>query len=392
MPLLQSLGRAASNLGSRLGLPEYGISERLGYNPRTVAPQASSGPLPQVQGASSAFVGPIYNGPQQSTNSYRPPTSQGVSTSQGQINNVNADERDQQSLIDMEFESALGELGSQESGLRSGADIAKTQLGQGEEKTKSQITTENQRNLQGLSEEETSAQNQTNVGMREARDLFRQTEQRNIANLSGLGISSSSVTEAMAEKLGVETMRRLGGLTGSLQEFKMNVAKERVRVNQIFEDKVTQLREYTQSKIDEITLGLQNGLSTIAGLKGKAAVAKAQERASIASQARQQILSIQMEAQNRERALSDAAARRAQALEEAKNTMFKPTDFGGIQNAVNNIQGIQAAGFNTQPVLNYQNVGGQQFVDVQGKFLPQKPLSAEDELLQNLYSQAGIAG
>lgn len=287
-----------------------------------------------------------------------------IAGNQGQINTVNQNTGDQNSSIDAEFEAALNDLSNQESNLRGQAGQATNVLQSESAKTGSQIGQENQRNIQGLNEQGTTAQKTASGGMQQARDLFRQIQQQNIAQLSGAGISSSSVAEALAERLGVETARRISGISGSLEEVQNNIAKEKTRVNQVFQDKLTQLQSDTQNQIAQIQQSLQEGLSQVASLRGKAAVAKAQDRSQVAIAARNQIQDIQLRAQQASQALSDAAAKRAQALDEAQKTMFRPTDFSGLNQYVQNVGTLpQVGGFQAVPQFNSTQVAGQGFIN-----------------------------
>ena len=395
MPILQS------HKGSWFGLPDFGITERFTSN-RTAqggsnilgGQQASyTPPQSQVLGESNAFIGPTQNiGPQLPRNTQ---TSGGpqVNNGQGQVDTVNQNAGDSRAQADYEFDQALSLIGQQEDAARQqyGAEEGRQTL-EGTKAT-NRATEAKGAQLSGLQGEQQTAETSANLGMRQARDLFRQTQQQNIAQLSGLGISSSSVTEALAERLGVETARRIGGITGSLDEVKQNISKEKTRVEQVFQTKLTEIQEGTKVAIDQVRAGLSNALTQLAAERGRAATAKAQARTDIAIQARNTIQQIQLDAQNRQQAIQDAATRRAQALAEAEQFMFKPTDFAGIQGAVNNVQGITAQGFNMQPQLNYQNVGGQQFVGVQGKFVnPPKASDPNDpdEIMRQLMAQQGI--
>lgn len=361
-------------------LPDYGLTERaqnvyrfLGGGqktaqggsdiiPNTSYAQTTNVPQPQVQGASTQFIGPQYYGPQNNTQ----PVNQGNPGNNGvgqQVSTVNQNSGDLQSQADYEFEQALNSIGQMEGAVQQqgGADIQSQQAAglsatnrAGEAKTK---------NLQGLSAEQTTAENQANSGMRNARDLFRQIQQQNIAQLSGLGISSSSVSEALAEKLGVETARRIGGITGSLDEVRQNIAKERTNVETVFQNKIQEIGQQTDAAIAGIRANVADQLAKLGQLRGQAAVEKAKAKTDIAVNARNAIQQIMLESQARQQSIADAAAKRQQALQDAEQFMFKPTDFSRINQYVSNVNSLPAAaGFKAVPTFENTSVMGQGYL------------------------------
>lgn len=379
MPLLSTI----KNIKQSLGIGNANYIPFINFGTGSPAPVRN-----QVLGTQTQAPAPSVNNPVASTQysypvgpSYTPPaprptgggqSSQNIGTQQ-QTNTVNQNANDLQGQADFEFEQALSVIGQQEGALRgqSEADISAQQVaGTG---AVNRATQAKGKNIQGLESEQATAEKQTSGGLKQARDLFRQLQQQNIAQLSGLGISSSSVAEALAEKLGVETAQRINGLTGSLEEVRLNIAKEKTNVENVFQSKLTEIQQQTDAAIQGIRANLATQLAQLASLRGQAATQKAQARTDIAVNARNQIQAIQLEAQQRAQGIQDAAARRQQALQEAEQYMFKPTDFTGIGNAIQGIQGLpQVPGLTLQPQLNYQNVAGQPFVGVQGQYVQNK--------------------
>jgi signal transduction histidine kinase len=128
----------------------------------------------------------------------------------------------------------MGALGDQENLLRSQAGTGEAQIGNEYAGVKTQLGAEQATKEQGVQSELSTSETQGKTAMQEARDLFRQTQQQNIAQLSGLGISSSSVAEALAERLGVETARRIAGVSGSINEVRTNATKSWEELKTIF--------------------------------------------------------------------------------------------------------------------------------------------------------------
>lgn len=233
-------------------------------------------------------------------------------------NNVSTGQGEDLNLIDQEYEQALSELAGQEQVLQSQAGVSEGKVraeGQAYENTLTQNKAQSEDVVAG---QETQARKEEAGGLRNARDIFRQIQQENIAKLSGLGISSSSVAEALAERLGVETARRIAGITGSTQEVLGNLNKERLRIQQVYTDKVAQVKEDVKNQIAEIQSKLMEGINTINAQRGRAALQKSQARTGIIQEARQQITQLQIQAAEYEQKLRDAATRRSEAI---KNTI-----------------------------------------------------------------------
>lgn len=365
-----NLRSAAGIAGTLFNLPELRVSEARAAEPQVLPASTQRGTSPQDMG----LVTNLRNNNQRTYTNYS--GGGGGGGGGGGEGVINANASDLQAQADYEFEQAMNILGQQEAATRAeyGAEESRQTL-EGEKAT-TRATEAKRAQISGLEAEQQVGEKTATSGLKQARDLFRQLQQQNIAQLSGLGISSSSVAEALAERLGVETAQRIAGVTGSLDEIRQNVAKEKTRVEEVFRGKLTEIQEGTKVAIDQVRAGLQNALASIAAERGRAATAKAQARTDIAIQARNAIQQIQLEAQQRAQAVSDAAARRSQALAEAEQFMFKSTDFTGIQNAIKNVTNLpNVAGFRVQPQLNYESVYGQPFVNVQGQYVPNE----EDE-------------
>lgn len=394
MPLLNTVRNLKSSLGLGQANLIPGINFGTGSPRRSVTPSSpsytSSQPQQQFQtpapiqsrqgdvlGASTSFSSP---------QNFNPAPSTGGGGAQAPAFNpeqtINQNSNDLQGQADFEFDQALGLISQQEGALRSEAGVGVREQTLAGQQAGSRAGQAKQAQLSGLESEGQTAEKTASSGLKQARELFRQLQQQNNAQLSGLGISSSSVTEALAERLGVETAQRIGGITGELGEIRQNIAKEKTRVEEVFQSKLTEIQESTQIAIQRIQAGLQQGLSQLAGARGQAATAKAQARTDIAVNARNQILQIQQEAQQRSQAIQAAAARRAQALAEAEQFMFKSNDLTGQANYTQNLLSTlpDVAGFQKVPTFQNQTVQGQGFVQP-GISYERIPKGEDDDLL-----------
>lgn len=180
-----------------------------------IASQPSGGVTRVSSGGALSTSLPRTTSYQQATSLYRQPSVPTTSTSQpsgapsgggggGQPSGPSADD-----LIEQEYQSYLGQLAGQEEGLNRQADISKSEINTGYGSARAGLENEQNKKLGVLGEQETSTQRGEQGALRQARDMFRQMQQQNIAQLSGLGISSSSVAEALAENLGRDTAQRI---------------------------------------------------------------------------------------------------------------------------------------------------------------------------------------
>lgn len=340
-----------SHAGSWFGLPDFGITEALAGNRRTsqggsnlIGPQSAQTPsTSQVLPASTAFVGPQYSGPATSKttgggNAAAPTAPAGQQPIrddiQNQLNSGN-------SIIDRDFDTALSILASQEGGIRRDAETATSQIQNQGQQARTALEDQRGTSLTGLSEQEQTAQKQAGSALQQARDLYRQMQQQNVAQLSATGLSSSSVAEALAERLGVETARRIAGVTGSRDEVIQNISKERARVENVFAQKKTELEQQIGLQIQEVQNSLLRGLDTINNARNQAATDKANARERLLQNAQSQVAQLQAQAQQFQQELQASAARRQASLNESLNLLIAtPADF---QRLTSNIQSIAPA-------------------------------------------------
>ena len=335
---------AVPHRGSWLGLPDFGITERIGsaFNRPTtqqggsnlIGPQQrAQAPQSQVLGSSNGFIGPMpFVGPQQTQNitprsggggggggdsrlgelekiGQRNPSQEDEYRRllEGQQSNMNAQ-------IDADYDQAMSMLGSAEQGLRGQAGTAEGQITNEAASTRTSLGAEQATKEQGVQQNLSTAETQGTSAMQQARDLFRQQQQTNNAQMSALGISSSSVSEALAERLGVETARRIAGVTGGLQEVRQNATQELGRIKNYYSEKATQIQDWVANEKAKIQNTLIQGLNQINSSRGQAASQKSQARAGILQQVQQQIFEITQQQQQFDNSLREWAAQKSAAL------------------------------------------------------------------------------
>lgn len=216
--------------------------------------------------------------------------------------------------LEADYNNAMNELGNQESSLRGQAGTAEGMITNEAAKTRTALGQEQGTQEQGVQASLSTAEKQGTSAMQQARDVFRQTQQQNIAQLSALGISSSSVAEALAERLGVDVARRIAGVTGSIQEVRQNATNELGRIKNYFGQKMTQLQTDEQLQKQQIQQSLVQGLNQINSARNKAASDKAAARSNLMSQAQQAIATLTQQKQQFEQALQQWTAQKQAAL------------------------------------------------------------------------------
>lgn len=288
-----------------------------------------------VQRQSAAPIGPAYRGPVNNKATGGGNAAAPVNSAPPGSDIIRNDIQQQtdagNNIIDRDFEQALSELALQEQGLQRQAGLSEQQVRTQGDQAKTSLQEARDTSLTGLSREEQTAQKQASSAMQQARDLYRQMQQQNIAQLSATGLSSSSVAEALAERLGVETARRIAGVTGSRDEVIQNVELERSRINNVFQTKKQQLEESIGLQITQIQQSLLQGLDTINNARSAAAADKANARERLLSSAQSQVAQLQAQAQQFQQQLQEAAAKRTAAVSESLNLLTAtPQDFSNL--------------------------------------------------------------
>lgn len=352
--------------GSWFGLPDFGVTEKIGqvFN----KPQTSQGgsnvfgpqqaayqpPQQQVQGiqyqqptTSSASTGRTGGGV--------PSTSQPIQNNQQAYQNVNSQQQAGNSQIDQDYEIAMGALNSQEQGLRGAAETATGTIANEAAATKTSLGAEQATKEGSAMASQQTAEKQGKSAMQQARDVFRQTQQGNIAQLSAMGISSSSVSEALAERLGVETARRIAGVTGSIDEVRQNTTNELGRIKNYYSEKQTQVQDWVANEKSKINNQLLAGLSQINTARQTAAADKAKGRQELLSQVQNQVFQLQQQEQQFQQSLQQWAEQKAAAL----TPIVQDPNY--VQNLIAQTQNLnqqfQATGFVATPSFNVNQQG-----------------------------------
>lgn len=287
---------------------------------------------------------------------------------------INQQQANGNSQIDSDYETAMGMYSGAEQGLRSQAGTAEGSIVNEAAATSTQLGQEQAVQEQGAQATLSTAEKQGTSAMQQARDLFRETQQGNNAQLSALGISSSSVSEALAERLGVETARRIAGVTGSLDEVRLNTTKELGRIKTYYEQKATQMQDWVANEKSKIQNTLMNGLNQINTARSQAASDKASARANLLSQVQNQIYSLTQQQQQFDQSLQQWAAQKSAALQPIAQD---PNYLNTLMSTANTFnQQFAPSGFTYLPEVSVNSKG-----QMSGSITAQKKAGEEDELV-----------
>jgi hypothetical protein len=284
---------------------------------------------------------------------------------QNKIGDVNTGAGEDADIVSQEYDQAISALAGEEQWQQG---VAGTQIAglQGQETAGTNRLSEGKASeMAAAGQQEQTARTEESSGLRSMRDLFRQIQQQNIIDLSGRGISSSSVAEALAEKLGTETMRRIGDITQGTQNVINNIAAEKKRITQVYQSKVQELQAEVKNKIDTVNANLTYALSQISAQRGLAALQKQKGLRDIAQTAREMIDSIKDKAWSYEQTLAAEAQKRQQATDDAIQLLKFNENTGAyelnpmVQSATSSLQqGFPGLGVAPQ----VQNYNGQPYV------------------------------
>lgn len=334
--------------------------------------------------------GPVYTPPRPAvlgatTNkSSVPSTSQPINQSnpQPQYDQLQSQQDAINQQLENDYNIAMGQLNSQESGLRSQADTSSGLIANEAAATKTQLGAQQATQEQGVQSSLSTAEKQGTSAMQQARDLFRQTQQSNISQLSALGISSSSVSEALAERLGVETARRIAGVTGSLDEVRQNATNELGRIKNYFSERVTQVQQQSELQKSQIQQALVQGLNQINSARQQAASDKAARRSELLGQVSNAMAQLAQQQQQFEQSLQQWAAQKAAALQPIAQ------DPNYVQNLLAQTQQIQQQ-FNPSQFVATPSFNVNQKGEYSGQISLQKPNKEEEDPYKELKAAVG---
>lgn len=372
-------------------IPDFGLTEKyapiLGRNPNQPN-QSMNFPVTtnngQIQGVSVNQT-PTYTPPK--TTTIRPNTTnqsnQNTTLTNDAINTVNSNTNQYNDFINQDYNNAIGYLDQQEQGIRGDAGIAENEISTGYTSAIGSLGNAQSEGQAGVANQVQTGEKSASNAMQQARDVFRQTQQNNIMQLSGAGLSSSSVNEALSERLGIETARRIFSVTGNLDEIRQNASKELSRINQYYSNKKIELESTKNIEVSKIKSALNQGLNQINNSRNQATSDKAKSRFDLLSNAQSQIASIKQQQLQFENSLKEWATKNSSALQPLATD---PSFLKSISDTQNNFNStFNPTGFNYAPSFS-TNANGQ--VNSAVKWSPtKKDLNDPNASLDNALSE-----
>jgi len=375
--MVGKVGSAINNIGQAAGnrLPELRVSENLQrIGGMLTAQPVSAAEVDPIKGSAARYniirdtdkkIVDNGNGNKIINNNGNGGNNGFNNLTEDRLSDVNTGAGEDADIVSQEYDQAISALAGEEQWQQG---VAGTQIAglQGQETAGTNRLSEGRASeMAAAGQQEQTARTQESSGLRSMRDLFRQIQQQNIIDLSGRGISSSSVAEALAEKLGTETMRRIGDITQGTQNVINNIAAEKKRITQVYQSKVQELQAEVKNKIDTVNANLTYALSQISAQRGLAALQKQKGLRDIAQTAREMIDSIKDKAWSYEQTLAAEAQKRQQATDDAIQLLKFNENTGAyelnpmVQSATSSLQqGFPGLGVAPQ----VQNYNGQPYV------------------------------
>jgi len=285
----------------------------------------------QVQGASTGITGGNV-------------TTNGPTGDDTRQNDINQQVDNLGQSIDNDYNTTMSGLASQESSLQGRAGIATKQIDADYAPAQTELQNTQTQGLASLTKDEQSATSTAETGMMQARDLFREQQQTNSATLSALGLSSSSVMEALSERLGIETSRRIASLSSNLSDVVNNIKGEATRVKEYFGSKMADLETQVGASKSAIQEQLLAGVREINQARNVAASAKANQRIQLMSQAQSALADLQAKAQDFQQELTMWNQKKSAALDDAAKFVVSPGDMSGLTAAAQGVGAISQTG------------------------------------------------
>lgn len=198
--------------------------------------------------------------------------------------------------IEDAFTANAQALNSQENQTRGQYDLTGQQL-------QSNYNTSNQR-LGDLNTEQTAnleagkntVNQQTTNALTDARRAYNELQQRNLANLSASGLSSSSAAEALQENLSKNTLQAINQLTQNRDQTLQNIDLQKTSVDKYYKQQQAELTtQFNQTK-DQLGLQLQAAIDKINNDRYTNTANKSQQRAQVIASAQSANQALQQQA------------------------------------------------------------------------------------------------
>ena len=265
--------------------------------------------------------------------------------------------------------------------LQGDYDVASSTLGQ--QKTKQ---------LGSLDESGQTVQRNTANALGEARTTYNELGQKNQAYLSATGLGSSSVAEALQEKLGRDTFKAIENLTQNRDATLQNIEKQRGEVNQFYSTKEAELINGLNSAKQQITTQLQRSLAEVDRDRSLNEANRAAKKAEVIADARRVSSAASAEAAAQKQALDSWSTWKTGFLDASGAYAGGKLDLTAFGNYLDKMdEGLRASGVQIDRgslIAGLYNpaVGAQGFAQ-SGGVVPYQQPSSKELYEEDLYSK-----
>lgn len=326
---------------------------------RAAEPQVLGGQ--SIQGGFSPWTPPppggnIGNGAGQGNPPAPTPTSQPPSQEQYGLGDV-------YNQIEADYNGLMTTLSGREAEAQQTAGTARQRVETEFAPARTQLQQEETTRLGTIGTREQETQQAATSSIAEARRIYNELQQQAIAQLSGAGISSSSVAEALAEKIGRQTAERIFTVAQTRDQAISLLGEERTKVKNYIGEKLSNLEQQKTLALQNVQDWLLNSLRDINTQRGVADAYKAQQRSQSLLDYKNYVNQINLDNSRVAQALNVWAQNKDNGLAQAASYVMNiPEDIGAQSQynpqAVNLGQGQQQMGFLPTGTITRQGLSG----------------------------------
>lgn len=373
--LFQQAGGLFHNVGTKLNLPEFGVSEKLGFNPRPAAPA-----VPSSTGSSQLFAQPMSTAQSGALTSSpvpagfgesptnpqsgggAPKTGQVLGARDGLFSTEGAPMEQAPSQPSFDFDAiiapALQSLSQAEEAARAIFGAGESEIDSSRESQLNRLTQQKTSGEQELASRRTKSEGTAQSAIDEARRGFSEISQ-GLGNRFGAGSSTGLGASAL---VGREAIRNIAGIRAGLQESLNDIENTKTGLEEIFNNSVREVEASTTAMKNRARAELQQALAEIGQSRGQLQSRKAEYIQQAMDNYRSQVADVNarnasfqqdlyVRRQSAEQQLAEASQRATQKLSElqpfslsAGETKFIPIQQFGDKEGFDKYAGTQLPG------------------------------------------------
>lgn len=282
--------------GSWFGLPELGISEKLGGNTsslnRTILkPVVSSPMMPSVAGANNTRE--VVYGPEPAPAGYQPPSNQssgGSSSSTPSQSSNNDFNNDFLKALENEYSNTMNYLGESEKNLRGQLPAAQGEVNSMVDANRTNLDVQKQASEAQLQQQSVEGQQRKESALDSARRLYNELMAGGQQRFGG----ASSAGEAYKTLGATELQRNSGQINQDYGNFMKQVEDQRTNVQNQYSAAVQSLEAQRTSMLNDVMRNFQASLNEINKARTEAGNNKEREKLLVLQDMRNQVYQINL--------------------------------------------------------------------------------------------------